>query len=653
MTLKMKKTTTQRLTLSFIAMFIIFQMEAQPFFKEDFSTGIPAATWTSASTGTTAKFIPCDLPCQNAYEQYTAGLTGILSYYDDPNQGGNGSFTYRNGVASLKAFGQTQLDATLTTTAISCTGKNTVFLNFNTYIMGGVNADAIPTSANAATNCTVRISRDSITWTNYTVFDFNRRQFKNVFLDISSVAANQSRIFIQFRRIGVENNQLWTVDDVGLWEKPPVKNIDVSVDMTGTTVSAKGVYLAHNLSGTLVANAIKMTSAGGGKYTATMPVGQSTKVRYRFINGDTFAEGEVVPSGCGELNTTNTYERTYLAGVNNETLATVCFGSCLPCGNTNPNKPLLDCTPTTGVLYCENFEGLQYGKLVPQAPQWSTPIINRGTSAATATDNPIVTGFANGFAQYDGTKALRLIRTPTAYDEPVFNLGNPTQGTYQWDMKLYVPKNGAALITILNITGLPGLSLNLTDSLRIYEGYDPQTAMNILFGKATAYKIDDWNDVTLATDAASKRTVVKVNNIKLYDKINSYQSGYSWINMQASALTPLILPQQGWSFYIDDIVLRTTPTLVSTASTTDVPVATVSPNPSTGMVNIAWQDTQNTPPQYLRVSDAMGRIVFEKKQFDIGTTSQSIDLKGVANGLYFIEVRNQNSQRVEKVVIQH
>ena len=79
----------------------------------------------------------------------------------------------------------------------------------------------------------------------------------------------------------------------------------------------------------------------------------------------------------------------------------------------------------------------------------------------------------------------------------------------------------------------------------------------------------------------------------------------------------------------------------------------VSPNPSAGIVHIAWQDTQNTPPQYLRISDAQGKIVFEKKGFDSNATSQSIDLKAVANGLYFIEIQNQNTRSVKKVVIQH
>jgi Secretion system C-terminal sorting domain len=220
-------------------------------------------------------------------------------------------------------------------------------------------------------------------------------------------------------------------------------------------------------------------------------------------------------------------------------------------------------------------------------------------------------------------------------------------------MKLYVPKNSAALIWILNTTGLEGLTLNFTDSLKIFEGYDTQLAKDIPFGKATAYKIDDWNDVSIACDAATKRMIVKVNNVKLYDKINSYQTGLGFINIQAGALSSLVLPQQGWSFYIDDIVLRSIPTLVSTASITPVPIVTISPNPTTGFFTIQWQNADNTPPQYVKVTDIMGRLVYEKKGFDMGTTMETIDLQTVPNGVYFIDYQTVNNRKVEKILIQH
>jgi photosystem II stability/assembly factor-like uncharacterized protein len=80
---------------------------------------------------------------------------------------------------------------------------------------------------------------------------------------------------------------------------------------------------------------------------------------------------------------------------------------------------------------------------------------------------------------------------------------------------------------------------------------------------------------------------------------------------------------------------------------------TVSPNPSTGIINIECKNADNTSPQYLKVSDALGKMVFEKKELDMGATSQSIDLQGLANGIYFIEMQSKENRGSKKLVIQH
>jgi hypothetical protein len=79
----------------------------------------------------------------------------------------------------------------------------------------------------------------------------------------------------------------------------------------------------------------------------------------------------------------------------------------------------------------------------------------------------------------------------------------------------------------------------------------------------------------------------------------------------------------------------------------------ISPNPSSGMVNIEWKSTDYTPPKYLKVTDAMGRVVFEKRNLDRGIAAQTIDLQGVANGLYFIEIQTEGGRGIKKLMIQH
>jgi Secretion system C-terminal sorting domain len=79
----------------------------------------------------------------------------------------------------------------------------------------------------------------------------------------------------------------------------------------------------------------------------------------------------------------------------------------------------------------------------------------------------------------------------------------------------------------------------------------------------------------------------------------------------------------------------------------------ISPNPSTGIINIQWKSADNTPPQYLRVLDVLGRVVYEKKGFGLGETTETIDLQTVPNGVYFIDYQTVMGRKVEKVQVQH
>jgi photosystem II stability/assembly factor-like uncharacterized protein len=80
---------------------------------------------------------------------------------------------------------------------------------------------------------------------------------------------------------------------------------------------------------------------------------------------------------------------------------------------------------------------------------------------------------------------------------------------------------------------------------------------------------------------------------------------------------------------------------------------TISPNPSTGIVQISSWGDEKAPPQYLRVTDALGRIVYEKKAFNVGETTITLDLQAVPNGVYFIDYQTVKSRKVEKIQILH
>ena len=75
--------------------------------------------------------------------------------------------------------------------------------------------------------------------------------------------------------------------------------------------------------------------------------------------------------------------------------------------------------------------------------------------------------------------------------------------------------------------------------------------------------------------------------------------------------------------------------------------------PSMEGVTVQWKNRDNTPPQYMRVLDVLGKVVYEKKGFGLGETTETIDLKTVLNGVYFIDYQTGKSRKIEKIYIQH
>jgi Secretion system C-terminal sorting domain len=76
----------------------------------------------------------------------------------------------------------------------------------------------------------------------------------------------------------------------------------------------------------------------------------------------------------------------------------------------------------------------------------------------------------------------------------------------------------------------------------------------------------------------------------------------------------------------------------------------VFPNPATNTLTLSWESTQT--PQYLRLIDVSGKIVFEKKDLNYGVTQQSIDLQSFNAGVYFVQLRTDEGIESKKVVVQ-
>jgi hypothetical protein len=111
---------------------------------------------------------------------------------------------------------------------------------------------------------------------------------------------------------------------------PSFSNITFRVNMSQQTVGTAGVYLAGSFNGWST-TATPMTLTTNGIYEATVAIASGTTVQYKFLNGNSFANQENVPSACGVANTVGGFDREIVVGTSDNTLAVVCFGECSNC----------------------------------------------------------------------------------------------------------------------------------------------------------------------------------------------------------------------------------------------------------------------------------------------------------------------------------
>ncbi len=104
--------------------------------------------------------------------------------------------------------------------------------------------------------------------------------------------------------------------------------ITFQVDLNGfLPVSANGVHLAGNFNNWNY-NANPMTAIGGNVYETILNLDTSTSIRYKFVNGNTVADVEIVPAACGILQGTGGYKRYFDVTEASVSLPKACFSLC-------------------------------------------------------------------------------------------------------------------------------------------------------------------------------------------------------------------------------------------------------------------------------------------------------------------------------------
>lgn len=210
---------------SLIAALILssFSLTAQVFFSEDFTDGVPAG-WTSvdltSSAGEEVTFIhstnPDDVPALGNAATETFMAAGAATGY-----------LYANSDRGLAAAPANLHTTELTTVAIDCSEQAAVFFQMETLI-GVYEQDAEAAAI-------LRVSTDNENWTNFTLFPnltTSVRWSENpqtVSADISSVAAGQATVYVQWQWIGGWE-YFWAIDDVILTSEDPRPANDMRVN---------------------------------------------------------------------------------------------------------------------------------------------------------------------------------------------------------------------------------------------------------------------------------------------------------------------------------------------------------------------------------------------------------------------------------------
>ena len=290
-----------------------FGLNAQTaFWSEDFSGGSIPDGWTNEDeTGNDALWSWCSNP-------EMGGTGGCPTIWDDalnqqlPFQ----AATATNGFVSMDSDAVGAVPgghvSQLTTSAIDCSSRGEVWLNFQTHI--GVY------TVNAATGALLRVSTNGTSWTDFAIFpgltttERWSENPENVIIDISTIAANQSTVYIQWEWTG-DFEYFWNIDDIQLFETnpTPANNLTLGFARTAPNFATPAAMVdtmrfgfeMNNLGldpQTNVAATVEVSGDNGDTFQVTEEVGTVEPGAT-----DTLAfEGFFIPSG-----TTGTYDLTY------------------------------------------------------------------------------------------------------------------------------------------------------------------------------------------------------------------------------------------------------------------------------------------------------------------------------------------------------
>ncbi len=224
----MKEQLTKNLIILCTILFGFQIINAQTvFWEEDFSSimGLPTGWTTVDTTGGAGEWIWCDTPIEAS-----SCIVG-WDLFSDQHEGGFFSSTAENGFVLMDSDGLGNVSPNhvvqLTTTSIDCSGQPEVWVKFESLI--GIFENPTPN------NVFLRVSLNGTDWTGFDLFDISiaTRWSDNPefsFIDISSVAAGEATVYLQFSWTG-NFEYYWLIDDMQLYDADPTALFIVANDM--------------------------------------------------------------------------------------------------------------------------------------------------------------------------------------------------------------------------------------------------------------------------------------------------------------------------------------------------------------------------------------------------------------------------------------
>ena len=200
-----------------------------PFWTEDFTNGIPAGWANTDESGQNVLWTWCANPALGD------ASPGCPEAWDDAlnEQVPFQATTASTGFAVLDSDDGGELPndhvSQLTTTAINCTGKSSVYVRFDTHL---------GTYQHSGDELAIlRVSTDNTNWTSYQIFTgidgssvatrWTANPLQPV-VDISASAANAATVYIQWQWTG-NYDYHWSIDDIGVYSENPIPRFNLAI----------------------------------------------------------------------------------------------------------------------------------------------------------------------------------------------------------------------------------------------------------------------------------------------------------------------------------------------------------------------------------------------------------------------------------------